>query len=172
MSTLEHEIFCILQEEKTFNNIFNKLSKCQKKLMKNYSNQVFNNEDKTKLLNIYNQLQNIGNSLYRYNTLKSYNMDIQEEKENIENIVLKGGISNVRYIWHSEHGENTCDECLDLDGKEFDIFDEVPERPHVNCKCTVEVVKQDDIEQNNDVSIKKHKTKQRYQNALCLVVVI
>ena len=35
---------------------------------------------------------------------------------------------------------NTCDVCKSLDGKEFDFYEEVPERPHPNCRCTVEIV--------------------------------
>ena len=27
-----------------------------------------------------------------------------------------------------------------VDGKEFDFYDEVPERPHPNCRCYVEIV--------------------------------
>ena len=42
---------------------------------------------------------------------------------------------------------NTCDVCKSLDGKEFDFYDEVPERPHPNCRCTVEIV--EDTRSNN-----------------------
>ena len=44
---------------------------------------------------------------------------------------------------------NTCDVCKFLDGKEFDFYEEVPERPHPNCKCTVEIVEDTS---SNDVS--------------------
>ena len=37
---------------------------------------------------------------------------------------------------------NTCDVCKSLDGKEFDFYEEVPERPHPNCRCTVEIVEE------------------------------
>ena len=87
-------------------------------------------------------LQNIAKSLHRYKKLNenNYNQDAQEEKENIETILLKGGISYNKYIWHSENSENTCDVCKSLDGKEFDFYEEVPEKPHPNCRCTVEIV--------------------------------
>ena len=35
-----------------------------------------------------------------------------------------------------------CDVCKSLDGKEFDFYEEVPERPHPNCRCTVEIVEE------------------------------
>ena len=44
---------------------------------------------------------------------------------------------NKKYIWISEIGENTCDECKSLDGKIFS-GDNIPLRPHPNCKCQVE----------------------------------
>ncbi len=41
--------------------------------------------------------------------------------------------------WHSEHGENTCDECSGLDGQVFFSPDEIPDIPvHPNCRCWVE----------------------------------
>lgn len=43
---------------------------------------------------------------------------------------------NKKYIWISEKGENTCEECKRLNGKIF-TGDEVPPRPHPNCKCEV-----------------------------------
>ncbi len=43
---------------------------------------------------------------------------------------------NVEYQWHSE-GENSCDKCMELDGKKFKSFDDLPNKPHPNCDCTV-----------------------------------
>lgn len=159
MHNLQHEILHTLQKNKSNKDIINKISKYKNILIKNHSNPIFNNEDKNKILNIYNKLQNVSESLYRYNMLKSYNIDAQEEKEHLENIVLKGAISNVRYIWHSEHGEHTCNECLELDGKEFNTFDEVPERPHPNCKCSIEIIEEDKHKQNKDISNRNNQTK-------------
>ena len=87
----------------------NTLSKSQENLLKNYSNPVFNKKDRNKLLKSYTDLQDIGKSLYRYNTLQENNCleDVQEEKGNIETKVLKGGISYNKYVWHSENGEKT-----------------------------------------------------------------
>ena len=61
---------------------------------------------------------------------------------------MKGCISYNKYIWHSENSEDTCDVCKYLDGKEFDFYEEVPERPHPNCRCTVEIV--EDTSSNGD----------------------
>ena len=88
--------------------------------------------------------------MHRYKKLNenNYVQDAHEEKENIETILLKGGISYNKYIWHSENSENTCDVCKSLDGEEFDFYEEVPEKPHPNCRCTVEIV--EEISSNED----------------------
>lgn len=83
--------------------------------------------------------------MYRCNALNENNLEADAEKSDIENTVLKGGISYNKYVWHSENGEHTCDVCKSLDGKVFDFYDEVPERPHPNCRCTVEVVEDNEI---------------------------
>lgn len=146
MANLKEKILQSLKNSKELGPTLNTLSKSQENLLKNYSNSVINNKDKGKLLKSYTDLQDIGKSVYRYNTLQehNYSKDAQDEKENIETKVLKGGVSYNKYIWHSENGEHTCDVCADLDGQEFDYYDEVPERPHPNCKCYVEIVEYDD----------------------------
>ncbi len=140
MTNLKNKILQALQNSKNLETLLDGLSKSQENLLKNYSNPIFNNKDKNKILKQYTNLQNIGKSLYRYNTLNENSLVSNSERTDIENAVLKGGISYNKYIWHSENGEHTCDKCKALDGKVFDFYDEVPERPHPNCKCTVEVV--------------------------------
>lgn len=146
MANLKEKILQSLKNNKELGPTLNTLSKSQENLLKNYSNPVINNKDKGKLLKSYTDLQDIGKSVYRYNTLQehNYSKDAQDEKANIETKVLKGGVSYNKYIWHSENGEHTCDVCADLDGQEFDYYDEVPERPHPNCKCYVEIVEYED----------------------------
>lgn len=125
-----------------FNNIFEKLLNLQKRLMKNYENPVFKNSEKNKLLKKYNELGRLGKSLFRYSTLLQNNLLTNEEEDYISNMVLKGGISNYRYIWHSENSDKTCNECASLDGKVYNFQDEVPEPLHPNCRCWVEVVEE------------------------------
>ena len=45
--------------------------------------------------------------------------------------------TNEYWIWKSEKGKNTCEKCKSLDGKIFYFEDEIPEKPHPNCKCEV-----------------------------------
>ena len=82
-------------------------------------------------------------SLQRYSKLinNNYLVDAKEEKYDIEDIVLKGGITNYSFVCVTEESENTCDECKELDGQIFDFYEEVPERPHPNCRCKVKLVK-------------------------------
>ncbi len=157
MARLKEKILQALQNNKRLETTLDNLSRSQENLLKNHSNPVFNKTDKNKILKGYTDLQDIGKSIYRYSTLQehSYLTDAQEEKENIETKVLKGGISYNKYIWHSENSEHTCDKCKELDGQVFDFYDEVPERPHPNCRCTVEVVEDLDTEEEYDVNANK-----------------
>jgi len=146
MKKLNEKILHALKSGKETEKIFRMLLKAQENLLKNHSNPVFNKVDTNKILKAHTSLDDVGKSLYRYNTLQEHHLDsqAQEEKQNIENNVLKTGISNNKYIWHSENGKKTCEVCASLDGKEFDFYDEVPERPHPNCRCYVEVINDKD----------------------------
>lgn len=151
MANLKNKILQTLQEGKNLEPILDDLLRSQENLLKNHSNPVFNNKDKNKILNQYTKLQNIGKSLYRYNALNENGNEAAEAEEaNIKDTVLKTGISYSKYVWHSENGEHTCDKCKALDGKVFDFYDEVPERPHPNCRCTVEVVEESSKNTNPD----------------------
>lgn len=142
MTNLKEQVLRTLKNSKHIDSTLENFSQTFENLLKNHSNPVFNQGDKNKILKSYSELKNLGKSLYRYGKLKenNYLADAQEEKEDIENIVLKGGITYHHYIWHSEDGEHTCNECRELDGQVFEMGEEVPERPHPNCRCTVEVV--------------------------------
>ena len=56
--------------------------------------------------------------------------------------VLKGGISytegEIEYIWHTEEG--ACEKCQALNGLKFKNTDEIPDKPHPNCRCWIEAV--------------------------------
>lgn len=55
--------------------------------------------------------------------------------------VLEGGIGNYKYIWHSN--DCACEKCQALEGTEYDYEKDIPDKPHPNCKCYIEVVEQD-----------------------------
>lgn len=108
---------------------------------------------KNKSFGLYNDLSKIEHSLYRFNSLtdSGINNSADAEGKNLlhlaentdsGNIVLKGGISNTKYIWKTE--PNACEKCRELDGKEFDTKDEIPDKPHPNCKCQVTQVNSDE----------------------------
>ncbi len=52
--------------------------------------------------------------------------------------VLKGGISYSKYVWHASYG--SCEVCQELDGKEYEYEGSIPDQPHPNCKCYIEVI--------------------------------
>lgn len=59
----------------------------------------------------------------------------------------------VKYVWRSEGGDKTCDECSSLDGEEFDSLDDAPSKPHPNCKCEIEAVVRSSSPNNPDDTI-------------------
>lgn len=120
------------------------------KLLKLVSELKTKSLDDTKL---YNDLGEIEHSLYRYNNLLTSNLTSAAEEEgkqlikltqnldDSETPVLKGSVSYTKYIWHAE--PDACEKCQALDGKEFEIKEDIPEKPHPNCKCTIEEVPAD-----------------------------
>jgi len=50
-----------------------------------------------------------------------------------------------KWVWHTDGGDGTCEECESLDGQEFESEDELPECPlHPNCNCWIEEIEMDD----------------------------
>lgn len=67
-----------------------------------------------------------------------------------ETTVLKGGIEKtvgVKYVWVSNGG---CDACEDLDGEEFESAEDIPDRPHPNCQCYIDVVEIEDDDEDGE----------------------
>ena len=67
----------------------------------------------------------------------------------MSNLVLNGGVSNVKYIWHVE-SDKACEACQSLDGTEYIYEGDIPDRPHPNCRCYIEIVKNIENNQNQD----------------------
>lgn len=50
-------------------------------------------------------------------------------------------MSNKKYRWHSSEG--SCEKCQALNNTEYDSEKEIPDKPHPNCKCYVEVIEEE-----------------------------
>lgn len=107
----------------------------------------------------YGKLNEIGQSLYRYDQLSKAGLKDEAKTESTkvsnlisnfnateEGTVLKGRISNTRYVWVAE--DDSCDDCQAMDGTEYDYPDEAPIPLHPNCKCRIEEIL--DEEPNED----------------------
>lgn len=81
MANLKEKILQALKNSKQINSTLSALSQSQENLLKNHSNPVFNKTDKNKILKEYTNLQNIGESLYKYNTLQAHNHIVSAEGE-------------------------------------------------------------------------------------------
>lgn len=133
---LKQKIKELINEKKSNDTLLQELSK-MKTILAGASNIDYES---------YNKLSDIEHSVYRYNNFLKNNMQKYAEKEakNLMNLsdenstVLQGGISNIKYIWHTE--PNACEKCQELDGKEYNSKEDIPEKPHPNCKCYIEEV--------------------------------
>lgn len=109
----------------------------------------------------YGKLNEIGQSLYRYDQLSKAGLkdEANTESTKINNLissfnateegtVLKGGISNTKYVWVAEDG--ACDDCLAMDGTEYDNPDDAPIPLHTNCKCSIEEVYDEEVDETEN----------------------
>lgn len=109
----------------------------------------------------YGKLNEIEHSLYRYNQLSNAGLKEEANTENSklsnlisnfnateETPILKGYISNTRYVWVTEDG--ACEECQAMDGTEYDNPDDAPIPLHPNCKCRIEEIADDEPSEPDD----------------------
>lgn len=52
--------------------------------------------------------------------------------------ILKGYITNDRFVWKANKG--ACKKCTSMDDKMFVNKNDIPQKPHPNCKCRVEKI--------------------------------
>lgn len=54
-------------------------------------------------------------------------------------MTLKGRVEETDrgYIWIAE--SNSCKSCKELSGKKYNNTDKIPQKPHPNCKCRIEI---------------------------------
>ena len=55
---------------------------------------------------------------------------------------LECGISYYEYVWCAA-GADPCEDCAALDGEVFENYEDIPDHPHPNCQCYVEMVETD-----------------------------
>lgn len=55
---------------------------------------------------------------------------------------------NVQYEWKSESG--ACEVCQGMDGTIYDSANDIPDRPHPNCKCHIEIIEKETDEPVTD----------------------
>ena len=139
---LKQKIKNLVKSNKPDENLFLELSNFKKKLI---------NSSKINY-KLYNKLTDVECSVYRYNNFLKNNMPDYAEKEskflmdlsNNDSEVLEGGINNIKYIWRTE--PNACKKCQELDGTVYILEEDIPEKPHPNCKCYIEEVTDEECE--------------------------
>lgn len=99
---------------------------------------------------MYNKLSDIEKRFYRYKMFSQMNMaeeaeaelDAPEfteaELEQFKKYTIKVKDRPGLYIWRTEPG--ACEECQALDGTIYTNLNEIPPKPHPNCKCSTEKI--------------------------------
>ena len=62
--------------------------------------------------------------------------------------ILKGYITNNRYIWNANEG--ACKKCTSMDNKMFVNRKDIPQKPHPNCKCRINKIHYVDRKNDTD----------------------
>lgn len=124
---------------------------------------ILNNNITNTSMAKYGKLNEIEHSLYRYDQLLKAGLknEAKTESTKANNLInnfnssegedgepLKGYISNTRYVWIAE--ADACEECQDMDGTEYESPDDAPIPLHPNCKCSIEMIEDEDTEKPDD----------------------
>ncbi len=70
---------------------------------------------------------------------------------------------NVEYEWKAEPG--ACEVCRAMDGTIYESANDIPDRPHPNCKCWIDVLEKDK-DTTDPIELYKEKRKDRKRNEL------
>ena len=62
--------------------------------------------------------------------------------------ILKGYITNDRFVWKANKG--ACKKCTSMDNKMFVNKNDIPQKPHPNCKCRVNKIQFTDKKNDTD----------------------
>ena len=128
--------------------VLKNLKEIQNKILKNLELQE-NKDVYNLLISEYTKIQKAGELIYAYKKLKANGntndaeMTLREAKKELMQIDT--------YILKWETEQNACKKCQALDGNEYHIYDDIPPKPHPNCKCKVKIVK-NEISENEDKS--------------------
>ncbi len=79
---------------------------------------------------------------------------------------LKGGINYNTYIWRTS--PNACKKCQDLDGLTFNSIDEIPDFPHPNCKCYIDIIEENDVQAIIDTDTNGEKQEKPTDPCYCI----
>ena len=62
--------------------------------------------------------------------------------------ILKGYITNDRFVWKAN--KDACKKCTSMDNKMFVNKNDIPQKPHTNCKCRVNKIQFADRKNDTD----------------------
>ena len=138
-------ILLSLKDNEKLQSTLKDLSYIKDTMTKNYINPVLTSSAQKQFYKQLQYITKLDDLLQKYEKMRKNNIkkDAKLQSDEIsETVILKGGVSYNRYVWRTE--PNACEECQALDGKIFEFIDDIPEIPHPNCKCHVDVLEEDD----------------------------
>ena len=118
--------------------VLKNLKEIQNKILKNLELQE-NKDVYNLLISEYTKIQKAGELIYAYKKLKANGntndaeIALQQAKKELMQIDT--------YILKWETEQNACKKCQALNGNEYHIYDDIPPKPHPNCKCKIKIVK-------------------------------
>lgn len=156
MTNLKDKILHALHNNKRLGTILDEVSNSQENLLKNHSNPVFNDKDKNKILRKHSNLQALGKSLYRYNSLYENNLaEVAQRESEINNMIALGAgrfrevlqgvesLINEEKTWSEAVKEYQADMAANKEGIELG-----KNNPNENCEIILKRVWPNKIETN------------------------
>lgn len=136
-----NKIYAIITNGNTNNidEIFSELKSEQQALL-NYLDNENDTTIRNSFMSQYNKIQDLGEALYKYEQLIKNNL-IDEANETANEIIRLLNSCIVFYKWKTE--PHACERCQLLDGMTYYSAEDIPQRPHPNCKCKVVITKTD-----------------------------
>lgn len=135
-----------------------------------------NSDKKRYLIKLINIIKEIRKFIYRKKILQTHVGFWDSNDENDEIFELTNALNDVNnklngiendnsqkddnksgkiYVWHAMPG--ACETCEDLDGNVYYRKEDIPPKPHPNCKCTIETCnnkRKDETFNNEEISFK------------------
>ena len=74
---------------------------------------------------------------------------------------LYGGVEKNEFNYEQKAEPGACEVCQELDGTVYETSDEIPSKPHPNCKCWINLVQKESPTTTDPIEIRREQAKDR-----------